>query len=278
MRALWVAGLLTLFGSLTAEAETRIHVVAANFEARGQVLELDIPPEMDGVRFAIGFENNYSPQYIALLPARAGRHAYEMRHFPGWRGTIKYVAVTLTGVQGRVKKPSLWDELDIFSQPERITPSTMNVLTGHTLFARPWNDFLLFAACVSAVVISRFEKKPLALSLALGFLVAWGLLDLRTILDHAVIVHQKERFGQGMPPLTDMKVFADRASAIIRDGTWDHGPLEVGTKLLRYRLAEHQFRTSGSTAPPAFRITNDAADGPVLLRHGRYVLAKNQQR
>src|SRR5437660_1368586 len=100
MKTFKFALLLNLLVSfpIAASADDPAYVVATNFPAEGKVLELDIPPEIDGVRFVIGVENSDSAT-ITIVAARAGRHCYEVRHLPQWSGTIKYIATTrLEGV------------------------------------------------------------------------------------------------------------------------------------------------------------------------------------
>src|SRR5262245_22169537 len=106
-----------------AVAETR-YPIATNFSADGKVLELDVPPGLDGERFPVVIETGQSNTSITLFVARAGRHSYEVRHLPDWHGTVRFVGIIdLPGIEGRVKEPTLADNIDIFLEPERVTPS-----------------------------------------------------------------------------------------------------------------------------------------------------------
>jgi hypothetical protein len=258
-----------------ASAADNALVIAANFAPEGKVLELDVPPEVDGMRFVIAVENGQS-RSINLVVAREGRHCYEVRHLDQWHGTVKYVAITpLPGVTGRIKEPTVADNIDMFLEPERITPSTVNLLIPHRIFAWSWTTCLLLVCLLSAGLFAS-KKKQLIPGLVVGFLVAWGLMDLRIMFDHAMIVYHDERFHRGMEPLTTMKVFAEKASTIIERQTWSHGPFE-GEKFLEYCLAEHPYAASRSAASPAFRITDDSAEGPVLLHHDKYYLVRKEK-
>src|SRR5262249_36575001 len=162
-------------------------------------------------------------------------HSYDVRHLPEWQGTIKYVATTLKGVQGSVKEPTLSNTIDIFLEPQRITPSTINFLTQHMLFGWSWTSVLLAAFLVLSICFLAFRKK-LVFSGALGFVAAWTLMDARSILDHATIVYKQEKLKQSMPPLDAIKSFSDQASAMIGRSTWGHGPIDpLSTSFLRYR-------------------------------------------
>ena len=276
MKPIAFACLLGLWISPAAYAEETAYILAMDFLADGKVLELDIPPEIDGERFVIVFENSLSRQRVIVVPAREGKHSYEMRQFPEWRGRMKYMAVTLAGVKGRVKDPSLADNIDIFLEPQRILPSTINLLGQHRIFVRSWSVYLLVVLAGSAVFFAWFRKKPLIVSLPLGFLVAWSVMDLRAFVDHATVVYKEEKLHKGMPPLAGIKVFADRSADII-DGAWGHTSLEVGTAFLEYRLADRTYASSGSARSPVFLVTQDPAGLPVLLQHEKYYLVKKDK-
>src|SRR5262245_10039203 len=84
-----------------AAQNIKAYAIATNFSASNKVLELTVPPEVDGERFAIVW-NSGTDQSLVLRVARAGTHAYEMRHLPSWKGSIDVLATTLQ-VTGRVK-------------------------------------------------------------------------------------------------------------------------------------------------------------------------------
>jgi len=262
----------------SAIAQDSPYIIATNFSATGKVLELDMPLEVDGMRISIAVENSQSQGSINLVVARAGKHCYETRHIPEWHGIMKYVAMTpLRGAVGRLKEPTFADNVDMFLEPERITPATSNLLIQHRIFARSWTMCLFVIFFVSAIFFRVFLKKPTMSALVLGFLVAWVLLDLRIMFDHAIIFYSEERFHKGMPPLTDIKLFSDRAAGIIGRSTWGHGSLDGYEKFLEYRLAEHPYAISGSDRQPVFWVTQDPAEGSIIIQHGKYYLVKKDK-
>ena len=193
------------------------NVLGKHFPAHGRVIELELPDEMDGAWFIIGWIKADGQQVGMRRVGRAGRHCYDMRRNPDWQGQIQAVAVNLTGVRGRVKEPAFLDEIDMFWEPEWITPSVVNVLTGHTLFSRSWEVILLLVFGL-VVVFFRWKKRSMALCVVLGFGFVWGVMDLRNVYDHGVVVCKTEKYRLAMPPLAEAKVFADRASEIIGGG------------------------------------------------------------
>ena len=262
--------LLIIFSSFlnTAFAETR-YPIATNFSADGKVLELDVPPALDGERFPVVIENDHSETSITLYVARVGRHSYEMRHLPDWHGTVKYVGIIdVAGIEGRVKEPTLADNVDMFLEPERITPSTINLLLQHHVFGWSWTMCLLLILAASSIFFGLVRRKPPITALVLGFLVAWSLMELRIVFDHASIVYREETLHRGMRPLTEVKQFADRASPVI-DGmmwTWGHKPTGGPEKYLDYRFAEHPYAVAGSGRVPALWVTEDSATSQILLQ------------
>src|SRR5438093_1107101 len=132
MKVLITLVLLRITTSPTSvEAQNvKAYGIATNFSAENKVLELTVPPELDGERFVVVW-NAGTDQLLTWQVARAGTHSYEMRHLHKWKGSIDVVAITLQAT-GRVKEPRFSDEIDMFLEPERITASTINGLMGHT--------------------------------------------------------------------------------------------------------------------------------------------------
>src|SRR5262252_2722447 len=101
-RVLFIVFLAGSFWSTSVEAQEDIkaYAIATNFSASNKVLELTLPPEVDGERFVIVWKSG-ADQSVVLRVARAGTHSYEMRHLPKWTGSIDVVATNLQ-VMGRV--------------------------------------------------------------------------------------------------------------------------------------------------------------------------------
>ena len=279
MRCILLAGLTAVALCLPVAARAQAQEVvplATDFEANGKVLELDVSSSADGTRFLIVWLDAAGEQFTHTRVVRAGRHSYEMRHLPGWHGFLRAVAITLPEASGRVQVPTISDEIDMFLEPERLTPSTVNVLKGHTLFAWSWDGFLLLVLLASALCFAAFKRKRALTSLVLGFVVSWGVMDLRAIYDHAVIVYKAERYEQGMDPLTEANGFADRASEeMTGPETWSHELLDpLVSSLIRYRLAEHEYIPSGSDRTPTFWITQDPNEREIVRQHENYYLVK----
>jgi hypothetical protein len=249
-------------------AETR-YAIATDFSADGKVLELDVPSNLDGERFPVVIVNEGSETSIILFVARVGRHAYEMRHLPDWHGTVKYVGIIdVDGIDGRVKEPTLADSIDMFLEPERVTPSTINLLVQHRVFGWSWTLCLLLILAASTIFFGVARKKPPITALVLGFIVAWALMDLRIVFDHASIVYREETLHRGMRPLTEVKQFSDRASPVIDGKTWTWGIQPSGgpEKYLDYSFAEHPYAAAGSGRVPVLWVTEDSAKSQILLQ------------
>jgi len=250
---------------------------AANFQANNQVIELDIPASLEGQIFFILWDVG-GKEYNRLTLARKGTHSYDMRQHPNWSGTIAAVATTLPAVPSRVKKPTASDEIDMLFEGKLIKPGAVNGIDGYTAFGWSWNAFLFVVFVIVAASLAVGRGESVTKSVMLGFVVAWSVMDLRTILDHSLSVRAIEKYRVGMFPIAEMKLFADHASDIIGSGTWGHGELDdLGQSFLLYRLAERQYVAKGSNRTPDFWITRDPNEGTVLLKSDHYFLVKKAQ-
>jgi hypothetical protein len=259
-------------------ADEPAYVIATQFDTQGKVLELDVPSELDGTRFTIGVEDSDGQRSIHLAVTREGTHCYEVRDLAAWHGTVKYVAMTaLKGVSGRVKVPSFADSIDMFLEPDRITPSTINILVQHRIFGFPWTVCLIPIFAAAAVFLRVRAKKKTPVALALGFLVAWTLMDLRLMFDHGENIYREEKFRKGMGPLTLEKRFGDRAADAISNQTWGDDKLEGYEKYFEYRLADRPYALTGAGRSPALWITDNPAEGPVLFQDEKYYLVKKDK-
>ena len=236
---------------------------------------------MDGDFFIVAWGNEKTPN-TRIFHARAGTHCYEMRNLPHWEGQIRAAGATLQGISARLKTPTWFDEIDMFLDPERISIGTMNVLSGHTLFGWSWNSVLLLVLLLSALYFGAFKRETVVLSLVFGFFVSWGLMDLRTIYDHAVIIYKMEAYDQGMYPIKELKVFVDRAAEIIGSSTWGGGLDGVMGHFVRYRLAEKQYVPVDSDKSPEFWITLNPKQSPkpgqIVWQHDGYTLLRKVTR
>ena len=251
--------------------------VAVNFSADGEVLELDVPHELDGVSFYIVW-NTTAGQYRTTATAWAGRHCYELRNIPEWKGSIDVLAITLPDIPRRVKRPTFADEMDMFLAPERLTPALINSLVGHTLFAWPWTTVLMALIPFLALGFAVIRKKPLVQSFALAALASWVLADLRAAYDHAWVVYNLESNELGMFPLAAVQGFADRAADVIGDSAWRSEPLDgVYGNFLDYRLAEHPYLPAQDSKEPDFWITRNPGSERVVLEYLGYSLIRKTQ-
>ena len=275
----WIAGLLTMFVSLAADVSAQnirvSKMIGVDFQADDAVVELDIPQDMDGRRFIIGWVTAGGQTDGTWRAARGGRHCYEMRHYDTWTGRVQKVGVTVEGITGRVKPPSLADEIDMFLEPERLLPSTVNSLVGHSMFSRSWNTVLLLLAGGSALFFAGVQRRGVSASLVLGFVLAWGVMDLRSVYDHFTTVFEVESRRLDLPPLTRAKAFADRADALIGPDTWGQEiPTGVVENYVRYRLAEHPYVPPNASAPPVFMIAQQPGSGKIVHQDAGYFLLR----
>jgi hypothetical protein len=268
--------LLSLPAALSAE-EVRLYPIAANFSGEGKVIELDFPENAGGLPFYIIWQTPNGQGNIPMQ-ARAGRHSYEMRHRAQWEGPIRLVGITAPGVPGRLKNPTLSDEIDMFFQPDMIAPSTVNFVEEHRLLGMSQNIVLAILGFFAALGFSILRKNRLAQALVFGFLTAWGVATLQGIYGHVAIVSTMETRKPGLFGVQGIAEFADRASGVIGTGTWDDDLDGLPRSNLHYRLAEHQYVPQGFGAAAAFRISKKPEGGQIVWQNAGYYLMKNTPR
>jgi hypothetical protein len=198
-----------------------------------------------------------------------------MRNRDQWEGPIRLVGVTVPNIPGRLKKPTSSDEIDMYLQPDLVTPSTVNVIPDHRMFRWPENILAVFVALLSAFGFSWWKKTTITQSAVLGFLVAWGALSLRRIYSDFSAVSAMETRKPGMFGLVSITEFMDSASGMIGNETWEDDLDGVYRSYVHYRLAERQYIPQNSGGAGAFRITRNPGNGQVVWRKAEYYLVKN---
>jgi len=252
------------------------YLLASDVKTGDTVVELEIPAAMEGKRFVLAWNTaDGKAAYVPFL-ARAGTHTYEMRNGPAWKGTIKQLAISLEGVHGRVKTPTLADEVDLFFSPEWFQLSTINGLTVHTLFGFAWGTALLLLFVLSVFALRLFRKKPWSHALILGFVISWAVSDLRLILDHVSVVQAQERHPFVMHPYIDAKAFADEAAGMI-DTTWTRESIGEGENFVWYRLAERPFVSRESSTADTYWVGKNNKEPGSLLQRGDFRLFKKNR-
>ncbi len=165
-----------------------------------------------------------------------------MRDLPVWNEKMLLVAVTnVQPINSEIKEPSIEDEIDIFLSPEQWVETTINGLYGHTFLGWSWNIILVLLMVFFSITIYFFKKTNLALSLLLGFVVAWGLMDVRTIYNHYVNVDQIED-NQFMNKIKRLKTNSETFAEKIGTKKWTQKGLAwPHNTVVAYTLAEHQY-------------------------------------
>lgn len=274
--------LVVLWMPCPAHAQnSTINRVGAGFDGSDHVIQLNFPESWDGRGFVIVWKT-LRGQFTRGAYAREGLHAYEMRDMPEWNHHVEMMGISAADISGQAIVPAFSDELDMWMAPEPVTIATVNFISGHTLFGWSWTLYLLAAIPLLAVAFVVIGKKPIASALVLGFLVAWGAMDLRAVYDHGMVVSRTSRYivgHGGVFPLSGTKVFADFASRIMGPATWsDDGIGLTNGDYIRYRFADRPYASPASERVPQYRITLDPRDDPPAFQYGGYYLVKGKPR
>lgn len=268
--------------SLLRAQEGKLHPLAANVGLDGMVVVLDVPAAWERASESVDvvWDHADGRRYLYSAQARAGRHAYDPRQSPAWRGAAHQVGTNVGGA-GEFKFPSVGDEVDIFLAPEPLLPTTVNGLRGHRFFACSWDLLLLLVAGVAALSFTFVTRCSVTVALLGGFVVAWVALDLRTMADHADIVRRLEQNGRSMPVLGEVQAFAARAAAEMGPGTWAFAPAAHDDLALRhvlwYALTEHPYLPPEEAEGADFVVSLQAAPGRVVCQQGPYFLLRKER-
>jgi hypothetical protein len=229
-----------LFSNTIYASQVLFNEIARNISTQNKVIRLNLPVE--GIRFRIVWITADGKKWGKTHLARKGNHSYEMRNHPAWNGKVQLLAVTnVRPITSEIIKPLIEDEIDIFLAPEQWNPSTINALYGHTLLGWSWNIILILLIIFFSTALYCFNKINLALSLLLGFVIAWGVMDVRTIIDHFVIA-DKIQDNQSMNQIKHLKKTSEIFAGTIGTGTWTQEGLPwPHTNVVAYTLAEHPY-------------------------------------
>jgi hypothetical protein len=229
-----------LFSETIYADQPFFNVIARDISINDKVVRLKLPAE--GIRFKILWTTLDGKKWEKTHVARKGNHAYEMRGHPGWKGNAQMVAVkNFRNISGEVKKPAFGDEIDIYLAPEQMIATTINFLHGHTLLGYSWNIILILLMVFSAIALYYCKGKKLLVSLLFGFIIAWGIMDMRTMFDHFAIVNNIED-NQSVNRIKHLKTSCEILSEKIGTGKWTQEGLPwPHTNVVAYALAEHQY-------------------------------------
>ena len=244
---------VTVLTVTTANADPSRSVRSGRVTLDGDVLRLNLP--QGGMKFDVIWAGEDGRQWIKRFMSRRGRHFYEMRDHPEWRGAAKGLILTeFEGVNIEVVKPSFKDEIAIFLEPEQWVPSTINYLYGHTFRGWPWQTILLVVTSVLTAVLC-FLKRNMAFSLFLGFVIAWGAMDARSVFDHYFIVEEVETNAL-VSLIDDVDGWVKLNTDELAKRTWTHTGLSYPfLHLIQYYLAECRYLPYGSESQGSLLVT-----------------------
>ena len=257
------------------------NILAQNVNADGAVVEIDLPMNLDtSIYIIIVWETADGKQTYVAQIAKGGKQIYDIRNHPLWQGQLKVVAINVNQVVGTVRPATILDEINIFLNPEPMIPATINMLVPNTLFTWSWDKILIGLLGISALLFYLKLKRGVVVALVLGFVVTWGVMDVRKMYDHWKIAEKMESQKLTVPKvLHDLKIFLDEAVKIIDDKTWKTEGLGVlHLHLAEYTLAARKYALREPSQIPAdFIITQTPNNREIFWRSGGYFLVKGMK-
>ena len=268
IKLLFIIICLLISCTIIQTCTSQLEATDMNLSVDGKVVRLTLP--IEGIAFSVTWveeKGQGKKRLFHPLLARKGTHVYEMRDHPDWDGAVQAIRVLFfKNIPVTLKKPSLKEELELFLTPEQLLKRTINILHGKTFFGYRWNTVLLCLMVFLAILFHFYKKKNLVLSLFLGFIIAWGVMDLRTMYDHFYIMKTiDDNFS--IVRSKYIKDFAKNASKIISQENWTLKVKESWHKdVIFYELAEHKYVPYESNLKDVFLILSKKDGNLVLVK------------
>lgn len=277
MRRLTFFVLLWLMLPMPQFAQTS-NIIARNFRANGKVIELTLPPNFEGARFNFGFLKD-GQSYGMDFFGRAGKHYYDLRGHLKWNGKIEALATNLPKeFSTKLVSSSLSKEIDIFSTPDRFTPTTINLVWLKTFFGFRWSVILFFLAILISVGFWFLKKSKIGIALSVGIITAFVIMDLRNVADRVRIIQGVESTYPYVFLLENVQKFVPKAREIIGDQLWRIKGVDDGFQelYLKSQLADLlTVKGNKKSGKERFIITNQPDEkGEIVLTQGNFYLIR----
>ncbi len=216
-----------------------------------QVPVLDLP--VSGVRFLLIWKEAGGRTRVAELTSRAGRHAYEVRHLPGWSGPAEFVALSIFRGRpqdlGRLVLPDAALEWDMLAARRQYLPIAVNRLDPEGFLGLPWSLLLLGlgGTVALAVWLVRPRRERLPLALACGLVLALAVGDLRELPGRLALPADLDA-NQQVQLAREFAAWVKGVEPTLGDRPWDRElphPLDL---YAGYLLAGRTYRPGGAGA------------------------------
>ncbi|MFQ5559072.1 MAG: hypothetical protein ACE5FU_00605 [Nitrospinota bacterium] len=266
-RAVFVFALLFFSGGYFpgVEANRMGRVLAENVSLDSKVLFLDT--RQIGKLFTVGWIDIDGRAWEKKHISRKGRHGYEMRGHPGWKGEALSVSVMgIDFLSGSVAVPRFDGEMDILWAPEPWLRSSVNALWGHTFFGFSLERVLLFLmgfVAVSIFIVKRRVKTP-AFCLLCGFVASMVCVEILSTSGHIGTARSIDE-NESMRQTKGLGEFSKKLATRIGDDFWGYENLpSIAAINIAYGLAEKKFAPASALGLPRYVISYENG-GIVLL-------------
>jgi hypothetical protein len=217
-------------------------LLASNFNAKNQVVKLDIHSEYHPLQFKIGIVKNGTVYYNTFY-AREGVHYYDLRTLDEWKGTIEYLVTDLS--QNFIRKHELVNaniqkEWDVFLGQEAYNPAIVNLVQAKTFYKQPATKLAFFLVIILTIIFFYF-KIEMKLAFFSAFLVIVTLIDGRMLINHFRNIDLIESNNLNLNPISFATNFEKEARPILENGSWifKGGPGSEYIKLyFKYKFAD----------------------------------------
>jgi len=218
------------------------HLLASNFTTVGNVIEITTPPDWVSQQVLIGWKRSDQVTYAQMFYVPRGTSAVHLSKYNAWSGNIEVVATTDNRLSAQVVPKSWSHNIEFFLSPNQLTPGSINFDLGYTIGNTPFSHILFGLFALISLVVFGIRRKEFLLSLLIGFLIVWGMLDARQIKNHMDQISLFQSNNNQLTPFEGFDNFYDSCDTMIGDETWRLQPLSgVWNSYAKYRLAEKTY-------------------------------------
>lgn len=265
--------------SLLSQTNRLDHILAQNFEARGQVLELSTPSNWKTKPILIGWQTQSGQQFSEQVLLTTGKNIIIPKQ--GWTQPISMLATNVQGLQIRIRPSNFATKFLAFLKPNPITPGSINFDLGYR-FGNTSLSLILFGLfCISAILFFLLNQKSVTVAISLGLVVAFFCLNLRQIKNQVDVIQNFNDNQKQIPPFESLEDFFDNCQATIGPSSWTIEKLPgVWNSYAKYSLAANEYKPNSipQNSGATYLITNNTTrnQNVVIQSNGVKLIKLNQ--
>lgn len=274
LKALSLSVLLILTGVTKGNAQdvSINHILAQNFDATNQTLEIITPEDWRSQNVLIGWQKIDGNTYAQYYYVSRGSNIINVAKSNQWSGQIKLLGTNDPRIKSKIKPTSFIDSFKIFLSPNPITPGSINFDLGYSIGNLPFRHVLTGVFLCLSVLCFFWKDKKLMLALFIAFTVCCYIQSLRQIKNQVDQVKTIHANHNQITPFEGFEQFYNVCDKEIDNETWRLQPLSgVFNSYAKYRLANKAFApvNKNTGRQPSYLITPKPGNrSPIITNQG----------